>query len=94
MSNSAVATIVLLCPVEDRLGECSDRGAEADDWRYRVLRNLRLVDVEKVGRHLEDIYESYVDQRSIRIENEPLCKFLPWALVKPSPRLYASTPYT
>lgn len=69
MSNRAVPTIVLLCPIEDRLGECSDRGAKADDWRCRVLRNLRLVNVEKVGHHLEDIEESYMDKWLIKIEN-------------------------
>ena len=94
MSNGAVATIVLLCPIEDRLGECSDRGAEADDWRCRVLRNLRLVNIEKVGHHLEDIKKSCMDKWLIKIENGLLCKLLHWALVNPSPRLYASTPYT
>jgi hypothetical protein len=29
----------------------------------------------------------------VRIKNGLPCKLLHWALVKPSPRVYASTPY-
>lgn len=55
VSNSAIATIVLLCPVKDSLGQGHDCRRESDDVGWWPFSDMCEVEVGDVEEGLEDI---------------------------------------
>jgi hypothetical protein len=58
VANSTVAAVVFLCPVQDGLGETSQGGAESDQGRRGIMRDVDLVEVGQVSKSLENVQKS------------------------------------
>jgi hypothetical protein len=58
MPNLTEPAIILIQPVEERLGKRHERSTESDNWRARPINGVGKVDIGQVEESLNDIHES------------------------------------